>query len=112
MGLQMALEFGPNLNQPVNNRLKLKFPDISDKDLDQINQLCYLVRDKSHHFIYSTLAKVANKKQTIPASELEMGLKQYLDSKYLWINAENLGRLYSQGCYYAWKDGLIDALGQ
>ncbi len=109
-GLHLALEFGPDLNQPVNGRLNQKFTTISDQDLSKINVLCYQIRDEGHQFIYKTLEALANKRQTISAFELEFQLSAYLLSKYLWINADNMARIQSQGCYYAYKDGLIDAL--
>jgi hypothetical protein len=108
-GLNMALEFGPNLNQPIHQRLKQKFPDLNDHKLAEINQLCYDVRDEGVNFILSTLGAVAGKRGTIKHAELELMLKEKL-AKYLWINEKNLSHIYSQGCYYAWKDGSIDAL--
>lgn len=107
----MALEFGPNLNQPINQRLKDQFPQLRGIDLEEANKLCYRVRDEGVNFIYNTLGSVAGKRETIQADQLELLLKKSL-AKYLWISSENLGRIYSQGCYYAWKDGSIEALTQ
>src|SRR5688572_13676197 len=88
-GLNLSCEFGPNLNQPINQRMLEKFPELQEIDVDKINTLCYAIRDEGHNYIYGILGDIAGKKQKIPASELESGFKDYLRSKYLWISTEN-----------------------
>jgi hypothetical protein len=109
-GLKMALEFGPNLNKPIQERIMAQFNAITKEAADTINQVCYQARDEGHHFIYSKLGEIAAKSTTISSLELETQFNQFILAKYLWINAENLGHLYSQGCYYAWKDGYVDVI--
>src|SRR5262245_22825421 len=106
----MAMEFGPNWLQPIQKRLGEKYPHLSPEELDYCNVTCSKARDEGNNFIYLKLGEVAGKGQTITGNELELQLATFTNTKYQWISTENLGKLFSQGCYYAWKDGLIEAL--
>lgn len=109
-GLDMSMAFGPDWLKPIQERLGKKYPEITEEKLDEYNQICSKARDDGNDFIYRTLEKMAELKQTITSADLEYQLKTFMTTKYLWISKENLNRLFSQGCYYAWKDGLTEGI--
>ena len=51
-----------------------------------------------HNYVYNTLES----RKDIKQSDLEVAIKQ----RWSWVNAKNLSHLFSQGMYYAMKDGL------
>ncbi|WEK18002.1 MAG: hypothetical protein P0Y49_14490 [Candidatus Pedobacter colombiensis] len=59
-----------------------------------------------HEFIYKSLADIFDKEETIKESQLKESFKNFMLNQYPWIDNKNLSRLFSQGCYYAHKDGL------
>lgn len=109
-GLSCALEFGPALNQPIHQRLLTHFPHLANSELDTINRMSYEVRDEGHTYLLSVLKEVAHHQQTLTTLEITLIFYSYLLSKYLWINEKNLEHLFSQSCYYAYKDGLMEAI--
>lgn len=102
-GLSQALEFGANYRSPIHERLALQFPELLPQDLDQIDKLCSEVRDYSNQLIYTTAGLHDEK-----ACKSLWG--EQLNTRYQWINEVNLGRLFSQGMYYAWVDGVVKQL--
>lgn len=109
-GLSMAMEFGSNWLQPINERLRSKFPNLSEQELKEYNTLCQSAMKRGHNYIYDTLNMLAENDGTIRSIELQDQFKLSLRSEYDWINDKNITGLYSQGCYYAWKDGLDNAI--
>jgi len=109
-GLSLALEFGAELNQPIHQRLLIFYTNLTNAELNQLNEVCYEVRDLGHAFLLEVLKSFAATKTRVTAIELMLTLYSYLLSKYLWINEKNLKKLYSQACYYAYKDGLIEVI--
>ncbi|MBK9550969.1 MAG: hypothetical protein IPO45_02040 [Saprospiraceae bacterium] len=58
-----------------------------------------------HDFIFNISEALCKENVTISSADLFVRLKEYLNLKYNWINEDNLYRLMSQGCYYAYKEG-------
>lgn len=98
-GLNLSMEFGENWLKPINERLNIKYPDLLPIELEEYDKLCKEVNNYSNNFILENPVK--NNKEIIflPFNSF----KQDISKKYPWINEENLKRLYSQSCYYAWK---------
>jgi hypothetical protein len=109
-GLDFAMAFGENWLSPIQIRLAAKYPMLTTEQLDGYNSACQTAMDDGHQFIMGTLSEVCRRQQMIPGTVLAEQLRSYMRPKYPWINQSNLSHLYSQGRYYAWKEGLDRAL--
>lgn len=109
-GVKMASEFGENLMQPIQDRLILQFAFLGRDHVDFYNKICAEARDEGHKFIYEQMAALAARSETISRTWSYAQFEVHMLAKYPFINEENLKHLYSQGCYYCWKDGIITPL--
>lgn len=98
-GLHLSMEFGENWLKPINERLSKKYQQLLPAELEQYNKLCKEINTYANDFIYSNPVKNNEEVTFLPFEDF----KQEILKKYTWINEENLKRLYSQSCYYAWK---------
>jgi hypothetical protein len=105
-GIRLAMEFGENWLQPIQNRLAKKFTHLNATELDAYNHICRGAMDSAHSHIYNTLAKLDETSEKIASRELKKNFREYMRNNYTWISGSNLTRLFNQGMYYAWKDGL------
>jgi hypothetical protein len=99
-GLTLALAFGPEWLQPIQPQLARRFPTLSSRELDEYDAHCRQVRDVAQQ----RLSELA-----IGAGELDTVRDQWeaeIRAKHPWISEENLRHLYSQGCYYLYKNGF------
>ena len=109
-GLNLAMEFGNDWLMPVRERLEKKYPDLSAEQLDIYSIECEGAMEAGLSFIYKTLEKLATNKGNITGPELFNLLQDNMKLIFPWINNESASRLMSQGCYYAYKDGLDGSL--
>lgn len=105
-GLTMAMEFGGNWRQPITDRLQRKYIYLTEHALEEYNTICRTAMDEGNQYIYNTLDRLFEVGSTITDTELKEQFGSSMRSQYDWISDSNLRKLYSQGCYYAWKDGL------
>ena len=105
-GLYMAMEFGGNWLQPVDVRLKLKFNHLSDNRVSAYDVICRKALDQGHSFVMTSLVKLAEEGKTVGGAEFKDQFDNYIKAGFVWINKANLEQLYSQGVYYAWKEGF------
>jgi 16S rRNA U1498 N3-methylase RsmE len=106
MGLSMAMEFGANWLQPINKRLGNKLKDLSPAKLDEYNVICQAAMKQGHNYVYDKLNDLAECNRTIPNTALQEQFNTHMKLHFNWISNKNLKHLYSQSCYYAWKNGL------
>ena len=109
-GLNFAMEFGENWLQPIHQRLSFKYDFLTKNQLDEYNLICTKATKIGQEFIYKTLVEISENQETIKESHLKHNLKSFMLSDYPWIDNKNLSRLFSQVCYYAYKDGLTGCL--
>lgn len=109
-GLELALEFGTNWLQPIQPRLSEKFPDLKTKDLDICDKICRKAIKSGNDYIYNTLEAAAVQRKKISQDDLANNLRSFLNKDFPWINESNMKSILSQGCYYAYKDGLINSI--
>ena len=110
VGLEMAMEFGSNYGKPINERLKKKYADLKEDEINGYNSLCQAAMSRGHQYIYNSLEALFDKCETITEAELKNQLAENMQDGFSWISESNLSRLFSQSCYYAWKDGLDKAI--
>jgi hypothetical protein len=104
--LSFALEFGENWLKPIQERLLAKYHFLSAKELNQYDRLCAALMEESNKYVYQQLDKAAKNNHSMLRTELKEELHKFLSKDYSWINEENLSHIFSQGCYYAYKDGV------
>ena len=101
--LSLAMEFGENWLMPVQERLIGEYPHIESPMADQIDLLCKEVMSTCNS---ATGKELKGRNETkIEIREVNYRIRRILREKYIWISEENLNRLFSQACYYAYKDG-------
>jgi hypothetical protein len=63
-------------------------------------------KNDGQEFVYNILEKLSIENITISESVLKDKLSIFLKEKYPWVNKNNLKKMFSQSCYFAYKDGL------
>lgn len=97
-GLALAMEWGENWLKPIQARLRLRYPQLTQAELDDFNRLCQEAMKFGHDTVYE-LAMEAGK--TIRVNDFE----PRMHARFPWVDSRNVAHLFSQGMYYAWKDG-------
>lgn len=98
-GLELSMEFGENWLADIDERLSLLYPELNATDLLKCNQLCRQVGEMAHEYIRKNPIRDGASIRFIAFEDFEAFMKE----RFKWINSDNLSRLYSQSCYYAWK---------
>lgn len=96
-GLNLAMEWGEDWLKPIQDRLGLLYPAMSQAERDEANSTCQAAMKFGHGSVYE-LASASGK--DTKASDFERIMKH----RYSWVDSRNLARLFNQGMYYAWKD--------
>jgi hypothetical protein len=102
-GLELAMEFGPNWLKPIQSRLAARHPELSTAELDAYEAACRAAMNFGHRQAYDLLA--AGDEAT--ASTVQNRFERVMQQHHPWISPRTLTHLYSQGRYYAWKDGVL-----
>lgn len=98
-GLHLSMEFGENWLTPIHDRLSELYPELTTTALADCGKLCRAVNKYAHQLIRNNPVKNGDEIRFMESDEF----KEKMKAKYHWIDEENLQRLYSQSCYYAWK---------
>jgi len=98
-GLSLSMEFRENWLTDIDNRLKIKYPELTESELRNCDKLCRKINKTAHNFILKNPIKTGNEIDFIDFSKFE----EFMKVKYKWIENANLNKLYSQSCYYALK---------
>jgi hypothetical protein len=109
-GYKLALEFGKDWLQPDNERLRKKYPNLSNKDLVKINAHVERLRSEASEFIYQRLEELTNDRKKISEKDLKIELNDWMINNHPWVSNENVKRTLTQGIYFAWKDGLTECI--
>jgi len=100
VGLDLAMEFGKNWLKPIQSRLAERYPTLATKDLDAYDTDCRACMTYANDLI------VRCWRETKGSQDESFRLfQERVLGRYAWVSAPNLARLFSQSCYYAWKDG-------
>ncbi len=93
--LTLAMEWGPDATKPLPERLLKQSPTLTAKELDDYATAAQAAMKFGHDFVYKHPGCTGEK------------MTKALRAKYPWVSDDNASRVYSQGCYYAWKDGMM-----
>ena len=105
-GLKLALRWGDEWMQPIQERLKQKFPNLTSSELDEHDLLCTQARNHGQNYIFDTLRKATDDGIQLSEKAFKKQFKDFVKNTYPWVNNSNLNSIFSQGMYYAWKDGF------
>lgn len=98
-GLLLSMEFGENWLKDINARLLEKYPTLKEQELERYNKLCKKVNKTGNDFVRKNPVKGQQGVELMTLATFNT----FMLEKYVWINEDNLGKLYSQSCYYAFK---------
>jgi hypothetical protein len=98
VGLDFALEFGPNWLAPIQNRLATQFPSLTPAELDAYDRSCREVMRYGHQLVPTVVKTLDSSTEESFARFTEL-----VHHRFAWVSEDNLRRLFSQGCYYALK---------
>jgi hypothetical protein len=94
--LALAQEWGEHYLEPVQDRLRMTYPNLARSELSRINSIAQEAMKCGHDLVYSLAQK-----EGLDVSEATWR-KAFLP-QYPWVDEKNLGRLFCIGQYYAWK---------
>lgn len=93
----LAMAWGTDWLQPVQERLAKAYPKLSAKELDHYNSVVQEAMKFGHDQVYS-MAELHGKE----TSKKEFA--QVFSDKFPWASNKNINHCFNQGMYYAWKD--------
>jgi hypothetical protein len=89
--LRLAMAWGADFMKPTQARMKAKHPKLSKRELDEYDALAQAAMTLAHQHVYD---------------QPDGNYEQYaavVRGQFAWVSDDNLGRLHSQGVYYAHK---------
>lgn len=99
-GLKLAMEFGEDWLAPIQSRLAKLHPELTPAELDEYDAACRKAMNFGHEQVADCLRQAAGSQ-----AEARRRFEDLVRSQFDWIDDANLAHLFSQGCYYAWKNG-------
>lgn len=102
LGLDMAMAFGEHWMSPIQPRLSAVHPELSPKKLDQFDAASRQAMKCGHDLVPVCFRETAGAQK-----EAYLLFEKRLRDHYPWVSDAMASRLFSQGCYYAWKDGIM-----
>jgi hypothetical protein len=91
--LALATEWGENFRKPIEERMRLKYPDLTDDQMDRLKRIA----DEAESCILSLaddeLAGQIKESDIIPMAQ----------SKHPWVDEQQLNRIKNVGMYWARK---------
>lgn len=89
--LELATEWGENFRKPINDRLRVFYPELPDDEIDRLTKLAR----EAESYIYALGEREL-------ASEIREGdIPKLAVEKYSWLNKHNVNRLAGISMYYA-----------
>lgn len=92
--LAIHLKWGPERMTPTKERLKKKCPGLKGNALAECDATAEAAMDLGHRYVYDH--------PSCPPDECAAAVR----ATYPWVSPDNMTSIYSQGIYYARKDGL------
>jgi hypothetical protein len=100
-GLELAMEFGPNWLKPIQGRLEARHPELSADELDEYERICRAALQLGTSEVPACWRQAGDE----PGAFRQWS--ELVKRQYPWMSDSNLKHLFSQGCYYALKDGEL-----
>jgi hypothetical protein len=103
VGLDLAMEFGSNWLQPIQSRLAGRYPRLTTDELDAYEAACRTAMIWAQRRVPEHWNAVGGDEK-----EAFRRFKPHVLTVHPWISGKNLKRLWTQGRYYAFKDGELE----
>ncbi len=91
--LALATEWGENFRQPINDRMRLKYPELTDEQITRLKKLA----DDAEYYILS-LAD-----DELAGNITESDIVPMAREKFPWVDEQQLYRIKNYGMYWARK---------
>jgi hypothetical protein len=101
-GLALAMEWGEQWLSPIQERLGAAHPEMSAGELDRYDDACRAAMKRMHALVPECWRTGGEEEKVVYARYREKVMKSWP-----WVSDDNLGRAWSQGMYYAWRNGDI-----
>lgn len=101
-GLDLSMAFGADWLKPIQPRLAARHPELSPAELAAYQNACRAAMDYGHAQVPVHWRAAAGDE----AAAFRL-FEQAVLARHPWMSAKNLWHLFSQGRYYAWKDGAL-----
>lgn len=101
-GLALALEWGKDWLMPIQDRLGALHPELARGDLDRYERACRAAMTFGHKQVPSCWREAGREQSAAFAL-----WRAAMLASYPWVSDQNLGGTFSQGMYYAWKNGDV-----
>ncbi|MBK9164199.1 MAG: hypothetical protein IPM21_09845 [Acidobacteria bacterium] len=89
--LELATEWGENFHKPIGDRMKARFPGITDGEIGEAEAIAKRAESR----IYE-LAEMEERGQLS-----ESDITRIAAEEFPWLEADHIGRLKNIGMYYA-----------
>lgn len=103
VGLNLAMEFGASWLQPIQSRLAQRYPRLAAAELDAYDAVCRAATTWAQQLVPEHWERAGGDER-----EAVRLFGETVRARYPWVSAETMSRLWNQGRYYAWKDGLLE----
>jgi hypothetical protein len=100
--LLISLEWGPRRSIPFEERLAAARPELSGEEVADLRKLTNQVESEAWGTVASFFTAHGMKDRDANAA-----WTRALLAKWPWLTEKSLAALWTQGCYYAWKDGEL-----
>jgi len=110
IGLALTMKWQTSDLQPIQERFSTKFKHLTIEQLNYYIDVCKSTMVDCKNFILEYLQKCTIENKKIKDSVFKKDWLNYAQSKYSWINQENLNQLLNQGFYYAWYEEFTDCI--
>ncbi len=98
--LRISIEWGPRRSIPYETRLANSRPELAQSQIEELRTLCAQVESEA----WGTVVQHFKANGMNDAAAIDAWTTA-LRAKWPWLNQNNLASLWTQGCYYAWKEG-------
>ncbi len=89
--LELATEWGENFRQPIHDRIRLTYPELTDGEIDKLTMIVHRAESRIYALAEDEMAGKLSEHEIVPAAQRE----------FVWLNETNAGRLKNIGMYYA-----------
>ncbi len=91
--MKLSLEWGPDYGKPIQARLMKMFPEVTQVQADELEDLCKQIK----RFSFDLYLQVPAGKMT------DSGVQAKIRERYPFLSREVIQRISVQGMYYAHK---------
>ena len=91
MALELATEWGENFRKPIHDRIRLKYADLTDAEIDEVAAAARRAECRIYELAEQELDGRLAEFEIVPTARRE----------FPWLNGQNAARLKNIGMYYA-----------